>query len=121
MIYKKSWKYILTSRDTESPYLFRLKAVKDFSDVHKGDLGGYVMNYHNLSQKGNCWVYNEAVVRENAKITENARIYDKAKVCGYAQIFGDAKVSGLAYISRHVQISGYANIKNIILTKGVYR
>ena len=121
MIYKKSWKYILTSRDTECSYLFRLKAVKDFSNVSKGNLGGYLEGYHNLSQFGNCWVYDKAQVYGNAHVSGNTRICDKARVCGYAQVFGDAIVSGLAYVYGHVQIFGNANIKNQTLTKGFYK
>ena len=34
--------------------LHRIKALNDFSDVHKGDLGGYIESEDNLSSKGNC-------------------------------------------------------------------
>ena len=55
MIYKKSWKYILTR---DNSILYRPKALKDFKDVKKGDLGGYVVNYYNLRQEGDSWIYN---------------------------------------------------------------
>ena len=60
MIYKKSWKYILVKEDSfksNTLNYYRLKAVKDFSDVKKGELGGYVQGYHSLSQSGNSWIY----------------------------------------------------------------
>ena len=50
--------------------LYRIKALKDFSDVRVGDLGGYIERKENLSQKGNCWVYNNACVFGNAKINK---------------------------------------------------
>ena len=62
--------------------LYRIKALKDFSDVKKGDFGGYVQQERNLSQFGNSWIY------------DNAWVYDDAKVFGEAQVFGDAKVFG---------------------------
>ena len=36
--------------------LHRIRALKDFSDVKKGDLGGYVSSERNLSHYDNCWV-----------------------------------------------------------------
>lgn len=56
--------------------LYRIKALKDFSDVKKGDLGGYVLVERNLSQFGNAWVYGDA------------------KVYGYAQVSDDVIASG---------------------------
>lgn len=41
--------------------LYRIKALKDFSDVKKGDLGGYVLVERNLSQFGNAWVYGDVI------------------------------------------------------------
>ncbi len=35
--------------------LHRIKAVKDFTDVNKGDLGGYVESESNLAQAGDGW------------------------------------------------------------------
>ena len=59
-------KYELIPSDMEG--LFRIKALKDFSNVKKGDIGGYVESEKNLSQDGNCWIYDNAVVMGNAKV-----------------------------------------------------
>lgn len=40
--------------------LFRIRATKDFEDVKIGDFGGFVQNESNLSQEGDCWIYDEA-------------------------------------------------------------
>ena len=50
--------------------LHRSKALKSFSDVEEGDLGGYVEKEDNLNQSGNAWVYG------------NARVYGDAWVSG---------------------------------------
>ena len=55
-------------------------ACKDFSDVKKGNLGGFVNSEENLSHDGNCWVYG------------NARVYGNAKVHGGVKV--DYDVSG---------------------------
>ena len=117
MIYKKSWKYILVKNN----HLYRIKSLKDFSDVSKGNLGGCVSGYHNLSQSGNCWIYDKATVRGSAKVSENAIITEYAIVCDNVQVTDNAKVSGQSLIYRNAKISGNANIKNQTLTKGVYR
>ena len=74
--------------------LYRIKALKDFSDVKKGDFGGYVQQERNLSQFGNAWIY------------DNAKVFGDAKVFGEALVFGDAKVYGYAQVSDDVIASG---------------
>ena len=117
MIYKKSWKYILIKDSSYlclASYFYRLMALKNFGNVFKKNLGGYVEGYHNLSQKGNCWVYDNAIVYENAKLSENAkaygesRIFGNAIVCENARIFDDARVSG------NIIVSGFTSINRDI-------
>lgn len=78
--------------------LHRIRALKDFGDVKAGDFGGFVESEDNLSHEGNCWVYNEACVLENARIGWNAKIFDKAKVYGDSHIFGYAMVCDKAKV-----------------------
>lgn len=42
--------------------LFRIKALISFSNVEKGELGGYVEKEENLSNYGDAWVYGDAEV-----------------------------------------------------------
>ena len=88
--------------------LYKIKALKDFSDVKKGDLGGYVENENNLSQDGYCWIYNNAKVYDDAKVYDNARVYDNAVIFDDAKVYDYAKVFGNAKIYGHAVISGYA-------------
>jgi UDP-3-O-[3-hydroxymyristoyl] glucosamine N-acyltransferase len=113
MIYKKSWKYILHARYNRDTYI--IKAVKNFGNVSKGKLGGSVMNYHNLSQKGNCWIYDEASVVDNARVTGNAKVCDYALINGSAVISDNAQISGYAGIGGSIIVYG-----NKIITEGVY-
>lgn len=84
--------------------LYRIKALRDFSNVKAGDVGGYVQSEDNLSHKGDCWVY------YNAKVFNNAKIHDNAKVRGNAQIYGDAEVFGSARIHGNAKIYDEAGI-----------
>jgi hypothetical protein len=71
---------------------YQIEALKDFGNVGKGDLGGWVEKESNLSQKDNAWVYG------NAQIYGNAWVYGDAQVYGNAWVYGDARVSGNAQV-----------------------
>ena len=58
----------------------RIVALKSFGDVKEGDVGGFVASEANLSQEGNCWVYDNAKVSENAVVSGNAKVYGNARV-----------------------------------------
>ena len=127
MIYKKSWKYILIWENSywyNNEY-YRIKAIKDFSNVKKGDIGGYVKGYRNLSQSGNCWIYEGATVKDNAKVSENAmisgyaRAYDNAKVRGESQIYGHAWIADNAIVEGNARVYGTAVVhSNDIIIHG---
>ena len=144
-------KYVLLENETfeyKGNTLHRIQALKDFADVKKGDKGGWVSGYHNLSQEGDCWVYNEAKVfdkalvsdnsaifhyaqvYENAKVHDNARIlgvvhifgnaeiYDGACVFDYSHIFGNAKVYGKTWIYGYTFIFGNAEVYGLTFISG---
>ena len=68
--------------------LWRIKALKDFSNVSKGELGGFVEKEENLSEENDAWVSGDAWVYGYAQVYGDAQVY------GYAQVFGDAWVYG---------------------------
>ena len=90
--------------------LYPIKALKDFFDIKKGQLGGYVQNEFNLSQLGNCWIRDNACVYGKAKVIDNAQVCGKAHVFDRAMISGDAHVFQNAWVYGHVQVSGNAEI-----------
>ena len=70
-------KYELLKDDTKEVSghtLYRIKALRDFGDVTKGDLGGYIESEDNLSHNGDAWVF------------DDARVWGNAEVCGSAVI-----------------------------------
>ena len=93
--------------------LYRIKALKDFSDVRVGDLGGYIEGKENLSQKGNCWVYNNACVFGNARVCEDAYVYGNARVFGETYVYGNAHVFDNAYVYGNARVCGNAKINKI--------
>ena len=102
--------------------LYRIEALKDFSDVEKGEKGGFVENERNLSQENNCWIYDDAkvfdnasvfgnaIVGENACIKDNARVFENAIVSGNAKIYGYAKIYGIALIYENAIVCENAKV-----------
>lgn len=92
--------------------LYVIIALKDFSDVKAGDVGGFVESEDNLSQTGDCWIYDDAKVYGNAKVSGDAKIHDNAIVCGDSSITGNAIVAGNVKISDNVWIYDNAIIRD---------
>ena len=104
----KGKKYILTdiTMEYDSHKLYRIKAVKNFSNIHKGDLGGWVEDEDNLSQEGECWIYHNAKVFDNAKLFGDARVYNEAEV------FGNALISSYANVRDNAMVYDNAIVLN---------
>ena len=54
--------------------LYQIEALKDFSNIKKGDLGGWIEKESNLSHRGDCWVYGDARVSGRARVYGDAII-----------------------------------------------
>lgn len=96
-------KYELTNESMglfNSVTVYRIRALRDFADVKKGQLGGFIQHEANLSHEGDAWVY------------DNARVFDKARVIENARVEGDATVFGAAIIGRSATVGGSANVYN---------
>ncbi len=68
--------------------VYRIKALRSFGDVKKGDLGGFVESKYNLSMDGDCWIYDHAVVKDHAIVR------DDGVVSGYKIVLRRSIVSG---------------------------
>ena len=67
-------KYELTSETKviNGLELHRIKAIESFGSVEKGELGGWIESEKNLSQDGDAWVFDNARVYGDAKVSGNA-------------------------------------------------
>ena len=102
-------KYELQPTDLTTPNgkpFFRVVALRNFGEVLKGDKGGYVESEDNLSNKGNCWVSNNARVFENARVFGNSLVYGEAWVFGNSLVFGEAWVFGDSRVFGGAQVFG---------------
>lgn len=105
-------KYELTSNCRKVAFyiLYQIKALKDFADVKKGDLGGWIASEDNLDQEGNAWVYDNACVFNKAKVCQNAVVKDNARVLGDAKLYQEAKVYGKAIVTDNALITDFAEV-----------
>jgi len=92
-------KYELTEQHPDTG-LYCIKALRDFGNVAKGDIGGWIEGEKNLSHEGYAWVYGYAWVSGNARVYGNARVSGYARVYGNARVSGNARVYGDAWVSR---------------------
>ena len=113
-------KYKLTEEtiNVNGKTLYRIKSLKDFGNVKKGDKGGFVEKEENLSQSGDCWVYDNAKVYNNAKVFDYADIYGNAEIFGYAIVSGNARVYGNAKVYHYAMVYDNAEVCDNAIISG---
>ena len=104
--------------------LYRIVANRDIKTkgVKKGDKGGYVKNYSNLSQEGDAWIcdgaiaYKDALVSGNSLVggfsvlTDRCKIFGNATILGSTIVGGTSKIYGNALLKDNVRLLGDAEI-----------
>ena len=83
--------------------LFRIKALIAFSNVKKGELGGFIEKEDNLSHSGDAWVY------------DNARVYGNACVSGDACVYGNADYAVVTGFGRYFRATTFFRCKDKII------
>jgi len=90
--------------------LFRIRAVRDFGGVRRGELGGYIESEAHLCHDGDAWVHDVAqvygpgaVVRGNARVRGESWVLgcveDNAEVCDLAIVKAGASVGGHSVVT----------------------
>jgi carbonic anhydrase/acetyltransferase-like protein (isoleucine patch superfamily) len=112
-------KYMITDESfvTKDGTYHRIKALINFGDVKADQLGGWIENKKNLSQKGTCWINEDAIVCGKAKVSGNAIISGKAIICGKAKVYGDAVISGNTMVYGYARIYGNAKVHGTLSKK----
>lgn len=130
----KKYELTLEAKKVLGVTVFRIRAVRDFSDVKKGQLGGWLESAANLDQyQGDCWVFNDGCALGDSRISENGQLFGNALLSGSAtisengwmfggavardqvKIYGDAKVFGSAVMLDNSHASG-----NIFISDGAF-
>ena len=98
--------------------LHRIESLKDFSDVKKGDKGGFIEKEENLSQNGDCWVYHNAVVYGNAEVYDDAKVFEDARIYGKARVLDNARVYGNTNVYHNAEVCGNTRIYGNAIVRG---
>ena len=126
---EKKYKLIESSRSwMYGRPIYRIQALRDFSDVKKGDLGGFVESEGNLSQEGDCWIYDMAQAMEKSRVEDDACLRDCAKMYGSSILKDKAKLQGCARMIQYAslednavaidaEISGFATITGDVVIR----
>lgn len=107
---EKKYKLTEETLEIDGHVLHRIIALRDFGEVKKGDLGGFIEKESNLAHDWNCWIYNDAVVRDDAMVYGEAEIYGEAEVYGEAKVYGKAEVYGEAKVCGNAEVGGNAKV-----------
>ena len=112
-------KYTILENETKNFFghtLYRIQAIKDFANVKAGDKGGWIESEKNLSQEGNCWVYGDSKVFDNAEVRDSAKVFTSSEVYGNAKVFDNAKIFAFSsvydnsVVCNDAQVYGHAVI-----------
>ena len=100
--------------------LFRIKALKSFSNVGVNELGGYIQSEKNLSNTGNAWVYDNAWVFDDARVYGNAQVSFQGEFITIGQ-FGDnyryLTISKKDIINAGCFSGNFSDFKNAVTNK----
>ena len=113
MIITTNQKYEITDIAHEQyPFLHRIRALRDVGgEVKAGDLGGFVESERNLSFEpdDDAWIFDEAIVCNNAYVDQGAVLREDAIACANAYISHGARLSG------HVRAEDDSYIRGAVL------
>lgn len=91
---------------------YMIRALKPIPrhDVVVGQMGGFVGNESNLSQEGDCWIAEGAVVSGQATVRDNAYVSRETVVLGQASVKGDTVVSDFSVVGGNSTVEGNAEV-----------
>ena len=103
--------------------LHQIRALVDGRFMRKGDLGGYIESWKNLSQGGNAWVGNESCVCDNARVCQDglvangSMVFEDALVCGNAFVNSGSIVRGRAKIMDNASVIYHSVVDGLTFMK----
>ena len=95
---------------TNEALVYNGKKLWRIRHIPTNTIGGWVESYDNLSQYGNCMVWDDAKVYGNASVYEDASVSGSASVYDDAEVFGNAVVCDKARVFNQAKIYGKAQV-----------
>lgn len=106
----------ITKQLDDGTILHRIKALKDIPryNIKAGDYGGWIESEFNLSHEGDCWLADDAIIRDNAMIINSVYACNYAVIADHARAIDNAHISGHAYMRDYSLVAGNAIIKDYV-------
>ena len=106
-------KYGLTeeTKMVDGEEVCRIVCTEAFSDVQKGDKGGWVKNVRNISHLGECWAYDECVVMNEAELSGDATLRGNIHLRDDVVIYDNVNLQGTIVIDGVVEMLGQGKLK----------
>jgi UDP-3-O-[3-hydroxymyristoyl] glucosamine N-acyltransferase len=116
----KKYKLTNISKIINGKTLYRIEALKNFDEISQGMAGGYIESEANLSQDGNCWIYDSVSVYDNANISGNIKIAGRCQICGDVKIDDERnETKVLSFFDEVIDEQSKAVFEETCLKKGV--
>lgn len=98
----------------EGETLYRIRALEDFADVKKGDLGGYVASTNNIPNVAphTAWVYDDSILAGTSMIVGSGKVMNSSILKGDASITDGAIVTDRSVIKDKSVVIGSVRIFN---------
>lgn len=90
--------------------LHRIKALTTCYHFTAGELGGWVQSMDNLSQEGTCWIFDDAMAFDKARVIEHGSLHQLAIARDNSVVSGYAKVHDMARVAHNAKVTGCAEI-----------
>lgn len=102
--------YEIVNCDDYSRKQKKVVTLKQILRIDNGLIGGWIESELNLSHEGNCFIYDNAIVFGDARVSGNAIVANEAAVYGSAEIKDNVFVGGNSEVYGNAVINGYAKI-----------
>ena len=106
-------KYILTN----TRIVYSGREIFQIQSTDTNELGGWVQGYHNLSQDGDCWVHDSAIVCDHAMVCGDALVCDQVVMTNYSRLFGSACLFGSVTLRDRAWVYDYAMIGGNVVVR----
>ena len=113
-------KYKLTdeTRTLNGTILYRIEALRDFNDVKAGDKGGFVKSEENLSHRGTCWVYDNAIATGCTLVMDDATMHDYASLRGHSSMWEHSEMWDYAAMWEYSSLRDHASLHDYEVLRG---
>jgi UDP-3-O-[3-hydroxymyristoyl] glucosamine N-acyltransferase len=97
----KQWAYLPDGRKLQ-----RIRAIRSFSTINEGTIGGFIEVDENLSHNGNCWIADNAVAAGESRVRQNALLRDAAYIDDHVIVTEDTIIQNKSILRGDVFVYG---------------